>query len=79
MKKKIWWLWIILIVILAVVAIGVYVKSLSFDTTLKFSVNDAVSKDWVWNSQIQLEGRVIESFFQKDFTFTHLKQNSTSR
>ena len=73
MKKKIWWLWIILIVILAVVAIGVYVKSLSFDTTLKFRVNDAVSKGWVWNSKIQLEGRTIESFFQKEFSFTHLK------
>ena len=73
MKKKIWWLWIILFVILAVVAIGVYVKSLSFDNTLKFSVKDAVSKEWVWNSKIQLEGRIIEGFFQKDFTFTHLK------
>ncbi|RKX84476.1 MAG: hypothetical protein DRP57_05795 [Spirochaetes bacterium] len=73
MKKKIWWFWIILVVILAVVAIGVYVKSLSFDTTLKFNVTDAVSKEWVWNSKIQLEGRIIEGFFQKDFTFTHLR------
>ena len=73
MKRKRWWLWIILIVILAVIAIGVYVNSLSFDTTLHFKLMDAVSREWVWKSDIQMENRVIEGFFQKDFTFTHLK------
>jgi hypothetical protein len=48
------------------------------DTTLEFVVRDAVSKAWVYDASLRLEGRLIRSHFQSDQgaepqRFTHLK------
>jgi hypothetical protein len=65
------------IVVLAVVAVAVYVAMNPVDTTLEFQVRDAVSKAWVYDASFRLEGRLIRSHFQSDQgpgvqRFTHL-------
>jgi hypothetical protein len=47
-------------------------------THLEFIVRDSVSKNWVWNTTIRLQNRVIRSYFQADQSpaiqsFTQLK------
>jgi hypothetical protein len=66
------------VVVLAVVAVVVYVAMHPVDTTLEFLVRDAVSKAWVYDATFKLEGREIRSYFQSDQgavpqRFTHLK------
>jgi hypothetical protein len=66
------------VIVLAIVAVIVYVVMNPVDTTLEFVVRDAVSKAWVYDASFRLEGRLIRSHFQSDQgpepqRFTHLK------
>jgi hypothetical protein len=66
------------VVVLAAVALTVYLVMNPMDTTLEFQVRDAVSRQWVYNASFRLQGRSIRSHFQSDQgpeaqRFTHLK------
>ena len=66
------------VVLIAAVAVAVYLAMNPVDTTLEFTVRDAVSKAWVYDASFRLEGRLIRSHFQSDQgpepqRFTHLK------
>ncbi len=68
----------LIVVVLAAVAAVVYVAGNPVETTLDFQVRDAVSKEWVWDSTIHLQNRLIRGYFQSDrgpitYTFTHLE------
>jgi hypothetical protein len=48
------------------------------DTTLEFSIRDAVSGKWVWSAVMRLQGRTIVGYYQSDaalimYRFTHLQ------
>jgi len=78
MRKRNWLLLLIVLLVLGVIALGVYLKSRSFDTILEFQVRDVNSKNWVWNANCKLQNRLIRAYFQTDsgprtYTFTHLK------
>jgi hypothetical protein len=78
MKSKKFLIPVIVIVALAAVAVGVYLVMNPVQTTLEFEVRDAVSKAWVWDASIRLQGRIIRAFYQSDrgpipFVFTGLK------
>jgi hypothetical protein len=69
---------VLVVVVIAAVAVVVYVTMNPVDTTLEFEVRDAVSKNWVWDASFGLQDRVIRSYFQSDRgpvpqVFTHLK------
>jgi hypothetical protein len=69
---------LIVVVVLAAVAVVVYLVMNPVDTTLEFVVRDAVSKAWVYDASFRLESRLIRSYFQSDQgtepqRFTHLK------
>jgi hypothetical protein len=69
---------LVVVVVLALVAVAVYLAMNPVDTTLEFVVRDAVSKAWVYDASLRLEGRLIRSHFQSDQgtepqRFTHLK------
>ncbi len=69
---------LIVVIVLAVVAVAVYLAMNPVDTTLEFTVRDAVSKAWVYDASFRLQGRLIGSHFQSDQgaepqRFTHLK------
>jgi hypothetical protein len=66
------------ILVLAAVAVAVYLYMNPVQTSLEFQVRDAVSKAWVYDASFRLEGRLIRSHFQSDQgaavqRFTHLK------
>lgn len=66
------------VISLTVIAIAVYLNMARFDTTLDFQFRDAVSKNWVWDSTIKLQNRLIRGFYQSDAGpvvnhFSHLK------
>lgn len=47
-------------------------------TTLTFQIRDAVSKQWVWDASVTLQGREIRAYYQSDaglksYTFTGLQ------
>ena len=56
-----------------VAAIVVLFTSRDYQTTLDFMVRDSVSKEWVHDATITLQGKIIRSYFGKDYIFTHLK------
>jgi len=69
---------LVIVIVLAIVAVAVYLAMNPVDTTLEFVVRDAVSKAWVYDASFRLEGRQIRSHFQSDQgpepqRFTHLK------
>jgi hypothetical protein len=69
---------VFVILALAAVAVGVYLVMNPVQTTLQFEVRDSVSKAWVWDATLQLQGRVIRAYYQSDrgptpFVFTGLK------
>jgi len=69
---------VLVIVVIAAVAVVVYVTMNPVDTTLEFEVRDLVSKNWVWDATFGLQGREIRSHFQSDRgplpqIFTHLQ------
>ncbi len=66
MKNRSIWIPLLVVVLLGGIALAVYLSTASFDTTLQFSVRDAVSKGWVWNTTMTLQDRVIRGFFQSD-------------
>jgi hypothetical protein len=48
------------------------------DTTLEFSIRDAVSGKWVWDAVMRLQDRTIVGYYQSDaalitYRFTHLR------
>jgi len=64
--------------VLAATALAVFLAMASFDTTLQFSFEDAVSGGWVWGAVARLQDRALIGFYQSDtgpvpYTFTHLK------
>jgi len=74
---------LLIVVVLAAVAVIVYVAMNPVDTTLEFLVRDAVSRNWVYDATFRLEGRVIRSHFQSDQgpvaqRFTHLKPGAAT-
>jgi len=63
---------------LAATALGVFLATVSFDTTLEFAFEDSVSGGWVWGAVARLQDRALIGFYQSDtgpvpYTFTHLK------
>jgi hypothetical protein len=53
------------------------------DTSLEFTVRDAVSGRWVWEAGMRLQGRTIVGYYQSDaalrpFRFTRLKPGSAT-
>jgi hypothetical protein len=69
---------VLIIAAIVAVAVVVYATMNPVDTTLRFEVRDAVSKNWVFDATFDLQGRVIRSYFQSDRgpvpqVFTHLK------
>jgi len=71
------------VVLIAAVAVAVYLAMNPVDTTLEFTVRDAVSKAWVYDAVFRLEGREIRSHFQSDQgplpqRFTHLKPGAAT-
>ena len=78
MKKKTVLIPAITVVVLGIIALSVYLSRISFDTTLEFQVRDAVSGNWIWDSTIKFQERVIRGFYQSDrgpidYQFTHLE------
>jgi hypothetical protein len=74
---------VVIVVALVAVSVGVYLAMNPVETTLEFQVRDAVSKDWVWDATLTLQGRVIRAYFQSDrgptsFRFTHLKPGAAT-
>lgn len=55
-----------IVIVLAIVAVVVYLAMNPVDTTLEFVVRDSVSKAWVYDASFRLEGRLIRSHFQSD-------------
>lgn len=66
MKKRGIWIPALILGILAAAALVVFLSTARFDTTLRFTVRDAVSRQWVWDATVTLQDRVIRSFFQSD-------------
>lgn len=71
------------ILVLATVAVAVYAVLNPVDTTLEFTVRDAVSGKWVYDASFRLQGRLIRSHFQSDQgpvvqRFTHLKPGAAA-
>lgn len=63
------------------IALGVYLKTGAFDTTLEFQVRDATSKAWVWNFLAELQDRAVRGFYQSSgglivYRFTKLKSGT---
>ena len=76
---------IVIGVVAAVVAVAVvvYAAMNPVATTYEFVVRDAVSKNWVWDATVRLQGRVIRSHFQTDQgprpqRFTHLEPGAAT-
>ncbi|MGA2764457.1 MAG: hypothetical protein ABSG17_13950 [Spirochaetia bacterium] len=66
------------VLLLGAAAVIVLLRMAEFDTTLEFSFQDSVSKQWVWDSAARVQDRLIRSFYQSDagpvpFIFSHLK------
>lgn len=69
---------VLIVVVIAAVAVGVYITMNPADTTLELQVRDAVSGDWVWDATFTLQERTIRAYFQSDqgpitYRFTRLK------
>jgi len=76
MKKIIWFSFIIGFFIL--MALVVYLRMVSFETTLYFQVRDAASGAWVWDFTAGLQNRALRGYYQSDqglteYHFTKLK------
>jgi hypothetical protein len=59
-------------------ALIVLLVSTKPDTTLELKVIDSVSKSWVWNAEIKIDGKFTRAFYQSDtgtrtYTFTRLE------
>ena len=78
MKTRTWITLVVVILALGVAALVVFLTTQSFQTSLEFTVRDAVSKEWVYDSTIKLQNRVIQGYFGKDYTFTLLKPGETT-
>ena len=69
---------LIIVVVILIFAVTVYISMNPGDTTLDFLVRDSVSKNWVWDSTITFQNRIIRGYFQSDsgpvnYSFTHLQ------
>lgn len=69
---------VLVVIVIAAIAVVVYFIMNPVDTTLEFQFRDAVSKSWIWDATIQLQDRVIRSYYQSDrgpitYKFTHLE------
>lgn len=78
MKPRKWLLPLGLLLLLGVIALGVYISTAEFDTTLEFTFRDGVSKSWVWDATLKIQDRIIRSYYQSDagprsYRFTNLK------
>jgi hypothetical protein len=70
----------ILILLATAAAIALWLRE---DTTLEFSVRDAVSGRWVWMASMRVQDRARVGFFQSDaglrrYRFTHLTPGATT-
>ena len=53
------------------------------ETTLEFSIRDAVSGKWVWNAVMRLQDRLMVGYYQSDaapvtYRFTHLRPGTAT-
>ncbi len=83
MKMRKWLLPVSLLFLLGIVAVGVYLGTAEFDTTLEVTVQDAVSKNWVWDATLKVQNKVIRSYYQSDagpvrYRFTGLEPGETT-
>jgi len=63
--------------VLVIIAAIVFFLTLKLDTYLQIMVVDSVSKAWVWNADITIDGKYTRAFYQSDsgtrtYTFTNL-------
>jgi hypothetical protein len=70
----------VLVLLAATVTMTLWLRS---DTTLEFSVRDAVSGRWVWMASMHVQDRARVGFFQSDtglrrYRFTHLIPGATT-
>lgn len=70
------------ILLFGLIAVTVFISYTSFDNTLQVTVRDAVNKQWVWDTSITIQDRVINCYYQSDQgpvpqTFTHLRRGES--
>jgi hypothetical protein len=78
MKTRTWIALVVVILALGITTLVVFLTTQSFQTTLEFTVRDAVSKEWVYDSAIRFQNRIIRGYFGKDYSFTRLKPGETT-
>ncbi|RKX82420.1 MAG: hypothetical protein DRP58_10345 [Spirochaetes bacterium] len=76
-KKKII-IYITIVLFLGFFVSAAFLKSFNSETYLTFTFQDAVSKGWIWNAEITLQNRTLNTFYQSDsglqkYTFTNLE------
>lgn len=78
MKTRTWVALVVVILAFGITALVVVLTTRSSRTTLEFTLRDAVSKEWVYDSTIKIQERIIQGYFGKDYRFTRLKPGETS-
>jgi hypothetical protein len=73
MKIKKWSILLGFLFFIVCITLYTYFKSDKSDTTFECSLQDSVSKHWVWDSTVNVQNRQIRGFYQTDFIFTNLK------
>ncbi len=62
---------------LVIIALAVFFITMRLDNTLEIKLIDSVSKAWVWNAEVKIDGRFTRMFYQSDtgsrtYTFSDL-------
>lgn len=78
MKTRTWIILVVVILALGITALVVFLTTQSFQTSLEFTVRDSVSKEWVHDSTIKIQERIIRGYFGKDYHFTRLKSGQAT-
>jgi hypothetical protein len=73
MKKRTWIALCVVVLALGIIALVVYLSTRAYHTGLLFTLRDSVSKEWVYDSTIKIQDRIIRGYFGKDYSFTRLK------
>jgi len=78
MVRKSWIVILIVVAALGITALVVFfsTSTRSSTTTLTFDVRDILSEEWVYDSTITVQDRVIRGYFDTDFRFTNLDTGS---
>ena len=77
MKTRGWILLSAAVVIVIAVLVAAYLSTVSFDTTLEFVVRDMYCGESVYGTEIQLQNRTIQGFFDTIYRFSQLDRGSS--